>query len=64
MKEFTVTANIMGHETSVELNEIEALNLLEHQDAEIQRADQENLQALAVGESFIDSDGDEWVRTA
>ena len=50
--------------SAVTVNEIEALNLLEHQDAEIQRADQENLQALAVGESFIDSDGDEWVRTA
>lgn len=50
--------------SAVTVNEIEALNLLEHQDAEIQRADQENLQALAVGESFIDTDGDEWVRNA
>lgn len=64
MKEFTVTAVIMGHETSVELNESEAVGLLAHADKDIEIADQGKLLALAVGESFIDSDGDEWLRTA
>ncbi|UMO77237.1 hypothetical protein SmaMPs15_000086 [Stenotrophomonas maltophilia phage vB_SmaM_Ps15] len=50
--------SVVGHVADEE----EMMFLLEHANIEIEEAEQAAIRALAVGETFRDCDGDEWLR--